>query len=93
MLVRMEINSAQSRFIKAFFDTYLQLNSDEEEKLMKEIKQFDFEEEILNNPNFWEKKGMRKVALNMLRKGLAEELIVEVTDLDKSEIEELKKYL
>jgi hypothetical protein len=93
MLLRMELNPAQSRFINEFFDTYLHLNSDEEEELMKEIKELDIDEEIFNKPNFWEKRGMTKVALNLLRKGLSDEFVEEVTSLEKSEIEKLKKSL
>lgn len=97
MLVRMELNPAQSRLINAFFDTYLQLNSEEEEELMKEFKLFDIDEEFLNKPNTFEKWGMKKakrdIAINMLKKGLSVEMIEELTHLEKSEIEKLKESL
>lgn len=68
---------------------------------MEEIKYLYTEEEMLNLPNSWEEKGIKKgkkeekrdIALNMLKKGLSEELIEEVTNLEKSEIEKLRKSL
>ena len=59
MLVRMELNPAQSRFINAFFETYLILNEKEEERLMEEIKQLDNAEETMNLPNSWEERGYK----------------------------------
>ncbi|GFZ80717.1 hypothetical protein GCM10010978_22210 [Compostibacillus humi] len=109
MLVRMELNPAQSRFINAFFETYLILNEKEEERLMEEIKQLDNAEEIMNLPNSWEErgykrgieqgieqgmqKGVRKVIENMLKKDFSMEVIAEVTGASIGEIEKLKRKM
>lgn len=97
MLVRMELNPAQSRFINAFFETYLILNEKEEERLMEEIKQLDNAEEIMNLPNSWEERGYNKgiqtVIENMLRKDIAIEFIAEVTGASIDEIEKIKNEM
>jgi len=101
MLVRMELDPAKSKFIHDFFEVYLKLDSKEEEKLMKDIRDLDGVKEFLELPNSWEERGIRKgvekgmrqgvkkVALEMLKKGLPIELIEEVTELSRSEIEKL----
>ena len=107
MLVKMELNPAKAELINGFFETYLTLNEEEEEELMEEIKQLDQHEaeQIFELPNSWRDKGrkegkqegiqegVRKVALEMLKKGLSIELIAEVTKLDDKEILDLKRNL
>jgi hypothetical protein len=60
MLVKMEQNSAKAELINVFFETYLTLNHNEEEKLMEEIKQLDPQEseQIFKLPNTWREKGI-----------------------------------
>ena len=70
---------------------------------MEEIKQLDQHEaeQIFELPNSWRDKGrkegiqegIRKVALEMLKKGLSIEFISEVTKLDDKEILDLKRTL
>ncbi|SHG96846.1 RpnC/YadD family protein [Ornithinibacillus halophilus] len=60
MLVRMELNPAENRFISSFFDSYLILTNEEEEVLVEKVKQLDNADEILELPNSWEKRGYRK---------------------------------
>ena len=70
---------------------------------MEEIKQLDQHEaeQIFELPNSWRdkgrkkefKRGFRKVALEMLKKGLSIEFISEVTKLDDKEILDLKRTL
>ena len=74
---------------------------------MEEIKQLDEHEaeQIFELPNSWRDKGrkegkqegiqegVRKVALEMLKKGLSIEFIAEVTKLDDKEILDLKRTL
>jgi len=73
MLVRMKLNPAKQRFITGFFDEYLILNDQEEEKLMEEIKELDNAEEILELSNSWERKGMEKGIEKGIKKGKMEE--------------------
>ncbi|SHG96623.1 hypothetical protein SAMN05216225_11033, partial [Ornithinibacillus halophilus] len=80
MLVRMELNPAENRFISSFFDSYLILTNEEEEELVEKVKQLDNADENLELPNSWEKRGYRKgreegreegkyeVIMNMLKK-------------------------
>ena len=103
MLVKMKLNPAKAALINGFFETYLTLNKKEEEELMEEIKQLDQHEaeQIFELPNSWRDKGrkegiqegIRKVALEMLKKGLSIEFIAEVTKLDDKEILDLKRNL
>ena len=80
-----------------FFETYLQLTDEEEEKLMREVDNLLGEEaELLKDlPISYEEKGKDKgkkeVALEMLKKGTSIEFIAEVTHLDMEEIEKLKE--
>lgn len=60
MLVRMELNPAKSRFITAFFETYLVLNEEEEEELMEQIKRSDVAEKVYDLYTSWEEKGIEK---------------------------------
>ncbi|ASN04219.1 RpnC/YadD family protein [Virgibacillus necropolis] len=95
MMTKMEFNPAKTRLIFGFFEQYLKLNEQEEEKLMEEIKQVDESDEILKLPISWEErakeKERRKIASEMLKEGLPIEVIVKVTHLDEEEIEAIKK--
>ncbi|WP_199794657.1 Rpn family recombination-promoting nuclease/putative transposase [Lentibacillus sp. Marseille-P4043] len=111
MMARMELDPARQRLIYGVFETYLKLNKGEEEELMKEIKQMDDAEKILELPISYEERGIekgkkigeqigkergeqsgiKKVAREMLKKGLSIEFIAEVTYLEKSEIQRLAK--
>ena len=102
-MVKMELNPARTRFITGFFEQYLTLDSEEEEKLMREISQSENPEEFTELPISWEERGIRKgieqgvekakkeIALEMLKEGLSIEFIAKVTHIAQEEIEELKK--
>ena len=64
---------------------------------MEEIKQLDNAEEIMNLPNSWEERGIKKekrnIALKMLKKGLSEEVILDLANIGRAELEELKKLV
>ena len=113
MMARMEIDPAKQRLIYGFFETYLKLNDEEEEKLMEEVKKMDDAEKILELPISYEERGVRKgikkgvekgikkgkkegkveVALEMLKEGSSIEFITKVTQLDREEIEELRRRM
>jgi hypothetical protein len=103
MMVRLELDPARMQLITGFFETYLTLNLEEEEILKREIQNINPQEEvrIMELMSSWEKKGRaegkvegkQEVAKNMLRKGLDETLIEEVTGLSKVEIEKIKRQI
>jgi hypothetical protein len=103
MMTRMQLDPARERLIYGFFETYLTLTGEEEEKLMEEVGKLSKESEefIKNLPISYEERGKEKgkeigkkeVALKMLKKELDLDLIAEVTQLDLEELEELKKRL
>ncbi|UJL48301.1 transposase [Virgibacillus sp. NKC19-16] len=109
MLVRMELDPAESRLIIGFFEEYLILNEEEEEQLMNEVQQLDNPDEILELPISWEERGIKRgreegkeagkeeametAAIAMLKKELPLDLIAEVTGLEKEKIEKLKMSL
>ncbi len=101
MIVKMELTPAKMRVILGFFERYLILDEQEEEKLMKEIKQMDESADIFHLPISWEEKGKkegkkegkREVALEMLKEGSSIDFIVKVTRLGREEIVELKKNI
>ncbi|RWR11862.1 transposase [Siminovitchia fortis] len=64
---------------------------------MEEVKKLPEADEIFELPISYEEKGKlegkREVARRMLNKGLSVNLIAEVTQLNKEEIEKLRKEL
>lgn len=106
MMVKMELDPARTRFITGFFEQYLTLDHEEEEKLMKEISQSENPEEFTELPISWEERGIRKgleqglergieqakreIVLEMLKEGLTIEFIAKMTHLDQEVIKELK---
>src|SRR5699024_12729621 len=80
-----------------FFQSYLQLADEEEEKLMREVDNLLGEEaDLLKDlPISYEEKGKDKgkkeVALEMFKKGTSVESITDVTHLDMEEIVKLKE--
>lgn len=68
---------------------------------MKEAKRLDNADEILEIPISYEEKGKElgreetenKIALNMLKKGLDIDVIIETTMLSADEVEQLKGQL
>ncbi|GGB38793.1 transposase [Lentibacillus populi] len=83
MIVNMQPDPAKERLIYGFFESYLKLNEEEEEQLMEEIKHMDEADRIMEIPISYEEKGkekgreegIRRVALEMLRKGTAIDFI------------------
>ena len=60
MLLRLNLDPARMTLLQVFFDTYLSLNQDEEEKLLKIIKASPEEEKILELITNYEKRGIEK---------------------------------
>lgn len=97
MITRMKLDPAKQRLISSFFESYLKLTEEEEEILMSEVKKSPDVERILELPISYEEKGkvigVKKVALEMLKKELDLNLIAEVTHLDIEKIEKLREQL
>jgi predicted transposase YdaD len=101
MITRMKLDPARERLIYGFFETYLTLTEKEEEELMGEVEKLPEAELLKHLPISYEEKGKKKgeakakkeIAMEMLRKGLAVELIAEVTHMDSEEIRKLKEQL
>ncbi|PAV27605.1 hypothetical protein CIL05_21160 [Virgibacillus profundi] len=105
MITRMQLDPAKQRLIYGYFETYLKLTKEEEEQLMAEVEKLPVAEKIMEIPISYEEKGkeigkkegeaigVKKVAIEMLKKGLNMDLIVEVTHMDVEEIRELKEQL
>ncbi|WP_391204696.1 Rpn family recombination-promoting nuclease/putative transposase [Psychrobacillus sp. L4] len=103
MLVRMQLNSAQSELVNGFFEYYLKLDEVEEEELVKQINQLENSDEFFELPNSWRDKG-REEGLEqgrlaekeeIARKSLAEnvdvDFIAKITGLSVERIIEIKK--
>ncbi|MCJ7840148.1 transposase [Lederbergia sp. NSJ-179] len=105
MMTKMKLDPAKQRLVYGFFETYLKLDVEEEEKLMEEIQKLPDAEKIMELPISYEERGKiigrqegkvegkQEVALQMLKKDLPLDLIVEVTQLDRREIERLRKLV
>ncbi|MBB5171951.1 transposase [Texcoconibacillus texcoconensis] len=99
MLVRMNIDAARQTLISGFFETYLQLTPEEEEKLLNEVKKMSNQEgeKVMELMVSYELEGRKKekvdIAKNMLKKEADENFIAEVTGLSSEEIELLKEEI
>ncbi|MEI3612465.1 transposase [Pseudogracilibacillus sp. SO30301A] len=109
MLWRLQLNEADQRLIYGFFEAYLTLTEEEEERFVKLVREFDEAEEIFNLPISYEEKGREKgrreglkeglekgrkeVALEMLKEEVSIEIIKRTTKLTMEEIEKLRKQL
>ncbi|MBB5175056.1 Rpn family recombination-promoting nuclease/putative transposase [Texcoconibacillus texcoconensis] len=62
MLVRMNIDAARQTLISGFFETYLQLTPEEEEKLLNEVKKMSNQEgeKVMELMVSYERRGMEK---------------------------------
>ena len=98
MLAKLKLNNAKQRLIYGFFNSYLRLTKEEEEKYMKMVKGFDEAEEIMKIkiPYFEELKqeireeSLKEVAMKMLLDGFTLEKITEITGLTQEQLEEIK---
>ncbi len=99
MLSRMKLNPAKMELLYGFFETYLRLNEEEERKMREEITKLPDQEvtQVLKLPNSYYEKGMEKgkeqLVLEMIKKGLSEELIAEIAKMDIEKVRGLKEKL
>jgi predicted transposase YdaD len=96
LLVTLKLNPAKTALISQFVDTYLRLNTTEEQQFQTEIDTMDIaqREEIMQATTSWEEKGIaaatQSIALNMLRKQMAIATIAEVTGLTIAQLQDLQ---
>jgi predicted transposase/invertase (TIGR01784 family) len=100
LLVTLQLNPAKSRLISKFIDTYLRLDNREEKAFRTELDKLGVvqKEKIMETLTSWEERGMEKgmekererIALNMLRRNCAWEMISEVTGLSPTRLQELQ---
>lgn len=92
MLVRLELDSARNRELTTFFETYLKLSDKEEGTLKTELKTLSSAEEakVMELMTSYERKGIKKVAINLLSDGMGIQRVVELTGLTEKEVKELK---
>ena len=103
MISRMELNPAKMELIYGFFETYLKLSEEEEIQMKEEITKLPVEEEkaILKLPNSYIERGIKQgiqlgieqVVREMYKKGLPEELILEVSKLPIDKIRKIKQEM
>jgi len=107
MLIRMQLDPARMELLAGFFETYLKLNREEEEQYNRELGKLNRKEvdQIMQITTSWHEKGRAEgikegetkkaleTARAALKKGLAEDVIIEITGLDVEDIKKLKDEL
>lgn len=100
-LARLKLDMEKSHLLLGFFEAYLTLNKEEEEKFMDEARKLDNAEEVFEFTISYEEKGKeigkelgkelgkKEVALNLLHEGFSIEKVAELTGLDEEEIRKL----
>ena len=97
LLGQLKLPAAQSRLISQFFDSYLRLNPEEEQKYRHEFDKISPEEkiEMLEITTSWQEKGREEKALEvaqrLLTMGLSIEQIQQATGLTVEKISELRE--
>ncbi len=99
MVLRMQLDPARLTLLMGFFDTYLQLTKEEEEKVIEEVKAMSAKEgeKVMEIISSYERRGREEgreealllVAKKMKEKGKTAEEIAEFTGFLKEEIEKL----
>ncbi len=103
LLVTLKLDPAKSQLISQFVDSYLRLNAKEEKTFQAEIDKLEPQqkEAIMQTTTSWEEKGIKKgikqeratIALNMLRKNMSMETILELTGLTIKQLQKLQTEL
>jgi hypothetical protein len=97
LLGKLNLPGPQSRLIGQFFDSYLQLNPEEEKRYRHEFDKISPEEKsaMLELTTSWHEKGREEgreeIALRLLAMGLTVEQIQQATELSKERIYSLKE--
>ncbi|KMY57444.1 Rpn family recombination-promoting nuclease/putative transposase [Geobacillus sp. FSL K6-0789] len=96
MLVRLELDEAKQRLLMGFFETYVKLSDEEEQRLRNEVNQMETKEkeQVLELLISYEKKGKREGAKQkeremmrkMIAKGMSIADIAYIFDLTEEEV-------
>ncbi|MHC5739957.1 Rpn family recombination-promoting nuclease/putative transposase [Nostoc sp.] len=99
LLATLKLDPARMQLISGFVDTYLRLDDTEKQVFQAAISTMglDEQEEIMEIVTSWQQEGAQKtreeIALNLLREGLAIEVITRVTGLTVEQVQQLQATL
>jgi hypothetical protein len=99
LLATLKLDPARMQLISRFVDTYLRLDDTEKQVFQAAISTMglDEQEEIMEIVTSWQQEGAQKakeeIALNLLREGLAIEVITRVTGLTVEQVQQLQATL
>ncbi|MBD2249425.1 Rpn family recombination-promoting nuclease/putative transposase [Nostoc sp. FACHB-888] len=95
LLATLKLDPARMQLISGFVDTYLRLDDTEKQVFQAAISTMglDEQEEIMEIVTSWQQEALEKVAVNLLREGIAAEVIVRVTGLTVEQVQQLQAQL
>lgn len=103
ILTTLQLDPARTRLISRFVDTYLQLDSQENQKFQREISKMEpaQQERVMEITTSWEREGIekgkqesiRQVAIRMLQQNCSIEFIAQITELSIEQIQQLRSQL
>jgi Putative transposase, YhgA-like len=95
LLATLKLDPARMQLISGFVDTYLRLDNTEKQVFQAAISTMglDEQEEIMEIVTSWQQEALEKVAVNLLREGIAAEVIVRVTGLTVEQVQQLQAQL
>jgi hypothetical protein len=95
LLATLKLDPARMQLISGFVDTYLRLDDIEKQVFQAAISTMGLEEqeEIMEIVTSWQQEALEKVAVNLLREGIATEVIVRVTGLTLEQVQQLQIQL
>ncbi|RCJ39081.1 flagellar assembly protein H [Nostoc minutum NIES-26] len=99
LLATLRLDPARMQLISGFVDTYLRLDDTEKQVFQATISTMglDEQEEVMEIVTSWQEEGAQKakeeIALNLLREGIATEVVVRVTGLTPEQVQQLQTQL
>jgi cyclopropane fatty-acyl-phospholipid synthase-like methyltransferase len=95
LLTTLKLDPARMQLISGFVDTYLKLDAAEEQafKAAVDTMGLDEREEVMEIVTSWEQRAIERVAVNLLREGMAIEAIARVTGLSVEQVLSLQAQL
>jgi len=95
LLTTLRLDPARMQMISGFVDTYLRLDTKEEQMFQSTIDTMELtqQEEVMEIMTSWEERKSEKIAVNLLREGMTVEAIVRVTELTLERVQHLQAQL
>ncbi|WP_308189221.1 Rpn family recombination-promoting nuclease/putative transposase [Nostoc mirabile] len=95
LLTTLRLDPARMQLISGFVDTYLRLDDAEKQVFQTVITTMGLneQEQIMEIVTSWQQEALEKVAVNLLREGIATETIVRVTGLTVERVQQLQAEL